>query len=261
MNKLHYDIHPGNGPAMLMVHGFLSSRAQWIPNLEQLARVCTPVTVELYGHGRSPSPTDPAAYMPAGYLEQFEIIRKEIGAEQWYLCGFSLGASLTIRYAFDYPQQTIAHIFTNSSSAISPRPEPRPVENLIKHFEKGGLEVIEKIPVHPKYATRLPPKVTAELIKDARSLNPVGIARGIAYTNTSVSLRDELDRNTRPALLVCGEQEQRFQPHRKFVAKNMPHTKFIDVPAAHAVNAQCPTEFNQAVINFITNPADGSHIR
>jgi len=35
--QLHYDIHDGTGPYMLMVHGFLSSRAQWGPNLAALA--------------------------------------------------------------------------------------------------------------------------------------------------------------------------------------------------------------------------------
>ena len=237
---------------MLMVHGFLASRAQWLPNLEALAEVCTPVTVELYGHGRSPSPVEARPYSPVEYIKQFDIIREKIGVEQWYLCGFSIGASLTIRYALDFPQHTIKQIFTNSSSAISSPPETRPVDNLIQHFEQGGLKVIEKIPVHPKYATRLPADVSAQLVEDASLLNPVGVARGIAYTSNMVSLRNELGRNTRPTLLVCGEQEKRFQPHRTFVKQNMPHISIVDVPAAHAVNAQCPLEFNQAVVDFIT---------
>src|SRR2546427_30665 len=48
---LYYDVHDGTGPYMLMVHGFLSSRAQWGPNLTALARVARPVVLELCGHG------------------------------------------------------------------------------------------------------------------------------------------------------------------------------------------------------------------
>ena len=29
LTDLYWEVHPGQGPPMLLVHGFLSSRAQW----------------------------------------------------------------------------------------------------------------------------------------------------------------------------------------------------------------------------------------
>lgn len=251
MTKLHYDVHPGTGPPLLLVHGFLSSRVQWHANLEALGEVCVPVTVELYGHGRSPAPLESEAYLPASYLLEFDAIRQAMGAEKWFLCGYSLGAGLTIRYSFEYPQHTIGHIFTNSSSAFSSRPEPRPVEGTIKRFETGGLEAIEKIPVHPRFAKRLPQETRTMLLEDARLLKPAAIGRLIAYTSPTISIRDELQRNTRPSLLVCGSREKRFQAYRDFIEESMPETSLVDLPAGHAVNMECPEEFNEAVTNFI----------
>src|SRR5262245_41904079 len=95
----HYDVHLGAGPHLLMVHGLLSSRAHWTPNLERLQQVCTPVVVELYGHGRSPAPAERAGYRPEAYVRAFEAIREQLGAERWLLLGQSLGAALTLRYA------------------------------------------------------------------------------------------------------------------------------------------------------------------
>ena len=66
--RLHFEEHPGDGPPMLFVHGFLSSRAQWRENLEPLGAVCRPVIVELWGHGRSPAGESPDDYSAAGYL-------------------------------------------------------------------------------------------------------------------------------------------------------------------------------------------------
>jgi 2-succinyl-6-hydroxy-2,4-cyclohexadiene-1-carboxylate synthase len=60
--QLYYDIHDGTGPYVLMVHGFLSSRAQWRPNLAALACVTRPVVLELWGHARSPAPEELALY-------------------------------------------------------------------------------------------------------------------------------------------------------------------------------------------------------
>ena len=88
---LHYEVHDGAGPYLLLVHGFLSSRAQWVLNLDALSDVARPVVVEMYGHGRSPSPDDPAIYAPKNYVAEFERIRGELGVERWLVCGQSLG--------------------------------------------------------------------------------------------------------------------------------------------------------------------------
>ena len=59
------EAHPGSGPFLLLVHGFLCSRAQWTPNLEALGAVCRPVVVELYGHGPLAEPRRCARLYPA----------------------------------------------------------------------------------------------------------------------------------------------------------------------------------------------------
>src|SRR5450759_2376488 len=118
--KLHVEVEPGGrGPHLLLVHGFLSSRAQWRPNLAALKRHVRPVIVELWGHGRSPVPEDPAAYRVASYIDAFDAIRRELGVDRWLVCGQSFGAGLTIRYAHSHPAHVIAQIFTNSVSALS----------------------------------------------------------------------------------------------------------------------------------------------
>src|SRR5690349_10998236 len=93
--RLHRDVHEGRGPFVLLVHGMLSGRSQWRPNLAAIATVARPVVVELWGHGRSPSPQDPDLYHPDGYVREFERIRVELGIERWLVCGQSLGGSLT----------------------------------------------------------------------------------------------------------------------------------------------------------------------
>ena len=76
---LHWQTHGGNGPYLLLVHGMLCSRAQWLWNLPALKRVCRPVTVELWGHGRSPSPETVGHYAPKHYITEFEAIREQLG--------------------------------------------------------------------------------------------------------------------------------------------------------------------------------------
>jgi len=67
---------PGRGPCLLLIHGFLSSRAQWRPNIDSLGAVCRPVVMELYGHGRSPAPKDVGCYRTERYAAAIDRIRE-----------------------------------------------------------------------------------------------------------------------------------------------------------------------------------------
>ena len=50
--QLHYDVHEGAGEPLLLLHGFLSSRAQWLENIPVLKSFCrVPLTCMLTAGG------------------------------------------------------------------------------------------------------------------------------------------------------------------------------------------------------------------
>ena len=253
--RLHWEDHPGNGPPMLFVHGFLSSRAQWRENLEPLRAVCRPVVVELWGHGRSPAGRSPHDYSAAGYIEQFEAIRGRLAVERWYLCGQSLGASLTLRYSLAFPERVIAQVFTNSNSAFATAEiiaeRRRLAAAAIEDIEARGLAAVEDLPVHPRRARRLPPALYAELVVDARRIESCAIADSYRNLNVDVSVREAARAISVPTMMVFGSYEKRFAPHRDYAAANVPGLRVVDLPAGHAVNAECHEEFNAAVVAFL----------
>lgn len=239
----------------MLVHGFLSSRAQWMDNIDGLKKKCSPVIVELYGHGRSPAPEDDRHYLPKNYMYQFEKIRKALGCEKWYLCGYSLGAGLTERYAIEYPEKVIAHIFTNSTSGFADAEMSQQYRTggnqLTKFYQESGMQAVEAIAVHPKNAKKLPGHIKKALLADCNNLNALAVAKTIVHTNGNASVREIVSANTRPGLLVCGQNEQRFLKFREFLSKQMPMLDIVDLDTGHAVNAEDPDGFNQAVCEFI----------
>jgi len=238
-----------------MVHGFLSSRAQWQPNLDALRQVARPVVLELWGHARSPGPDDPAYYHPDAYVAFFEALRQRLGAEQWLVCGQSLGAALTLRYALTHPTRVIAHIFTNSSAGLADaewiHTRRQSAREQAEAIEREGLAAVERIPVHPQHAKRLPAAVHQALLEDTALHTPLGIARTLRYTTPESPVRDRVGENQVPTLLVCGERERRFTTKREFVESAMPHLKVVGTPGGHAVNIETADEFNTAVVDFI----------
>ena len=241
-----WEVHPGTGPFLLLVHGFLSSRAQWAPNLRALGEVCRPVTLELLGHGRSPAPEQDVPYKPEGYVAAMEAIRAELGADSWFVCGYSLGGALTIRYALTYPRRVLGHVFTNSMSAFADAAQMKEWSESGPQsgdaIERGGAPAIERIPVHPRHARRLPAEVRDALLRDTELLDPRGVANTIRV----------------PALLACGRFEKRFAPHRSFAEKHMPRLRVVEMDAGHGVNMQDAPRFNSAVAEFISTHTNGA---
>jgi pimeloyl-ACP methyl ester carboxylesterase len=258
-SDLHWEIHDGNGPPLLLVHGFLMSRAQWIPNLAALSRVCSPVVVELFGHGHSSAPNDPACYHPEGYLRQFETIRESLGVANWWVCGYSLGAGLTIRYALEHADRVLGHAFTNSTSAFADSDQIEAwragAAESAERIVAGGLAAIERIPVHPRHAKRMPRALYDALATESTRLSPLGIANTLRYTNPNVSVRARLAENSRPALLICGRKETRFEPHRGYAIERMPNLTVTDLAVGHGVNMEDPAGFNAALTTFIERAA------
>ena len=260
--RIAFQVHPGNGPYLLMVHGFLSSSAQWLANLSALAEVCRPVTAELWGHGRSPAPVDSQHYSPAAYLDQFEQIRQQLGAERWFLCGYSLGAGLTIRYASEHPDRVYGHIFTNSNSALADEKQIQEWKNTAAksaaNIREGGLAAIDRIPVHPRRARNLPDQVKTQLLADCANLKPEGVANTLQHTNPFTSVRELAPTNPRPALLCHGTKERRFGDNRAWAEAHMQNLSVVEIEAGHGVNMEGAEDFNRRVCDFIRQHAGSS---
>jgi 2-succinyl-6-hydroxy-2,4-cyclohexadiene-1-carboxylate synthase len=258
--RLAFKVHPGNGPHLLLVHGFLSSSAQWLANLEALSAVCKPITVDLWGHGRSPAPKDKTHYSPEAYAGQFEQIRLQLGIERWFVCGYSLGAGLTIRYAFDHAQHVYGHIFTNSNSALA---GPEQIQEWLDSAPKSaanirskGLAAIDRIAVHPRRARNLPEAVKAPLLADCAMLKPEGVANTLEYTNPFTSVREIAAANPRPLLLCCGVKEKRFADNRQWAEANLTNLSVVEIDAGHGVNMEGAEAFNLHVCAFVKAHAD-----
>lgn len=261
MPALPFTVHPGDGPPALLVHGFLSSPAQWQDNLAALSTRVTPVTVSLWGHAGAPHPGE-AAYPPDAYVAALDAVRQALGAPRVVLVGYSLGAALTLRYALDHPERVLAHVFTNSTSALADEDQQRRWRDdapaAAARILEGGRKALTRIPVHPRFARNLPPHLYQALMDDAERHDPAGIAATLTHTTPAASVRHRIDANVRPALLVCGRRETRFLPLRDFAAARMPGLTVRDVDGGHAMTMDAAATFNAAVGEFLDACATSS---
>jgi pimeloyl-ACP methyl ester carboxylesterase len=251
--RLHVDVHDGEGPYLLLVHGMLSSRVQWMPNLDAFSQFSRPVVVELWGHGRSPTPEQMHHYTPDAYVEQFELLRKELGVERWLICGQSMGASLTLRYVFTHPQRAIAHVFTNTNSGLAEPTNPERMsywEEQIRRVQEQGRVAIDDHPMNPLLNRKLSPELREQLAADIAGMTTEGFEAMMAHTQPEAPLGHRLGENTVSSLLIVGERETGFAPLREHAERTMPHLETIGLDANHAVNINQAEGFNTAAREF-----------
>ena len=251
---VYFEVHGQAGPYLLLVHGFLSSRAHWLLNLEALSVRFRPVVIELLGHARSPTPEDRSAYSPDSYVAEFEAIRESLGADRWFVCGQSLGAALTLRYSLDHPDRVMAQVFTNSNSALAGGDWAKRVmpimEAQAKQIEREGRDALDKHPFAPTRSRRLPPEAKEALIADYALHNPIGIARTAVHTIPYSSVRDRVGATRRPTLLVAGDREDGFREQGRFAEQAIAGVSVVHLDTGHAVNIEDAPGFNVALSEF-----------
>ena len=258
MNPLAYDVHGRDGPFILMVHGILSCRLQWQPNLAALAAVARPVLVELIGHGGSAAPSDPDAYRVAAYVEAFETVRRAVGADRWFVCGQSFAAGLTLAYCLAHPDRVLGQITTNSLSAFS-RPgaleATRKVADRAALIEAEGQDAIRRLPFHPRFARRFPADLRNGMEAASAGMAPHALAHAFRVTYPDLSMIDRVNEVRPPGLLVNGLWEKDFQPLRQDLAARAAHWHIVDLEGGHSVNIEAAPGFDAAVTAFIADHA------
>lgn len=258
--RLHVEADPpSQKPVLLLVHGLLSSRNHWLPNLAALRQVFRTIRVDLPGHGLSPALAGSDLLTPDALVRALDDMRQRLGLAAWAICGQSFGAGLTLRYALQFPDHVPFHIFTNATVAVS---QMTPAEVLaswttrLHRLKTGGDAALLQEPVHPRNARRWPEALRAVLSADAVGIKPQAYTALIEQALAHSPLGHDLPRIRPPGLLVNGLFERRFQPLRAILPAVMPGLRIVDLPGGHSVNIDNPAGFDAAVLDYAREQLD-----
>lgn len=245
-------VGPKEQPALLLVHGFMSSNLQWEPNRETLGRHFRLIATELWGHGDSPVPRDPASYRVESYLAQFEALREGLGIDRWFVCGQSFGAGIMMRYALERPEVVRGLIVTNSRSALN---NATPTEGRRLGREVWQEMDLRSLPYHSSHAKRIPETLRSRMAEAADRIDPYALWQAAETTTRDLSCRDTAAKIGVPTLLVNGRWESSFQGDRDFLAAALPGVSIVDLDGGHSINIEASAGFDAAVIEFAAGRA------
>ena len=132
--ELSYEV-TGDGPALVLIHGFSLDQRMWAPQVEALARDHNLIRYDLRGFGQSSLPT--GDYDHCGDLDAL-LAHSE--AEKPLLVGLSLGANIALRYATLHPEKVRALVLAAPGLPGHVWSTPRPPEETRAHALEHGVE-------------------------------------------------------------------------------------------------------------------------
>jgi pimeloyl-ACP methyl ester carboxylesterase len=249
--ELHFEADNDTGRTpLLLVHGLLSSRRHWLPNLKLSDRFRL-VRVDLPAHGLSPAPIEGSI---SELVAALDAVRAALRIQRWHICGQSFGAGLTLRYAIDYPDRVIAQVFTNANGALRESWTEEQTREHVARTEliaQKGYEGLRNMPYHPVNARRFPDDIRHILTADADAIDLKGILKLLTLASPRLSVRDRIGMTSTPTLLINGLYEKQFQGLRSWLPNVLPTLEIVDLPGGHSINVEQPEAFNSAVCDFL----------
>ncbi|MFO1472489.1 MAG: alpha/beta hydrolase [Turneriella sp.] len=100
-----YELHKGDGPLVVLVHGFSIPSAVWDNTFNALTEAgFTVLRYDLFGRGFSDRPD--TKYNSDLFVTQLkELTEKLIPGRRFTLCGLSMGGAISVAFADKYPQK------------------------------------------------------------------------------------------------------------------------------------------------------------
>lgn len=101
--KLHY-LRAGDGPAVILLHGYTQTSLMWKPIIPLLAEQFTVIAPDLPGIGDSEIPADGLDMKTAAI--RIHALAKSLGIEKASVVGHDIGLMVAYAYAAQFPAET-----------------------------------------------------------------------------------------------------------------------------------------------------------
>jgi pimeloyl-ACP methyl ester carboxylesterase len=258
---IHMRVHPGAGPALVLIHGITSDGNVWLPVLDTLGEQFTPVTLDLRGHGASGKPEH--GYLYDDYIGDLDRVLDALGLDRPLVLGHSLGGLIALWWAARHPGRAAALVIEDSPlrSGEDFRPafdnwlrlNALPIDDLRAAYAAE----------HPTWKPEAVALRTEQMHDTARAVLEELMADSMA--NDGVDRLAEIEHIESPVLLVHGDLESGGMVHpedAEAFGRRLPNATVARIPGGnHGLHVEHARAFLALAVPFLEqHAAEATHL-
>ena len=253
----------GGGPAVVLVHGWLTSSRLWEQLAGRLAQRFTVYTLDLTGFGESDKPI--AGYGVRNGSRLLYAFCAHFGLTRANVIGHDLGGAMAVKLAADHPDVVGRLVIVSTPADEDQIDVPTmlwlatlPVVGPLFYALGRAARPVRRLWMRPFVAD--PDDLTEEVVDDAGRSTPAAVSKTLSIGRREIS-RGRLARQARiikiPLLVVAGEQDQIVDPQSVGVwagGVDRAEISLID-ECGHLPMIERTAEFNAQILAFLTGDA------
>ena len=245
----------GEGPPLLLVHGFPLSHRMWQAQIAHFQQQYTVIAPDLRGFGGS-DVTVGTVSMKQHAEDLKELLAQLEVDEPVNFCGLSMGGYIAWEFWRHFPEKLKTLILCDTRSDADTE---EGISNRLKMVDlvlRHGPEAVASAMIPnllSKTSRDLYPEIAQDLIAEIEAADPEGIAasqRGMAERDDFL---DVLDQIQIPALLIVGSDDVLTPPNiMQEMAARIPEASCREIPrVGHMAPLEAADEVNQAIEEFL----------
>lgn len=237
----------GEGPAILVLHGWGGSSDSWIEVQKILAKEGFQVICpDFPGFGKTPSPPEPWGIRD--YTDLILEFLKKLGVENFFLLGHSFGGRISIKFTARFPEK-IKKLILCDSAGVKPKPGLK--TRIIYWLAKIGNAVFT-----PKHLTRF--KDGARnffyiFLRNKDYIKANGVMKETIKKIFEEDLLPDLSNIKTKTLLIWGQIDRMVPLRYAYIFKeNIRGSRLEILPkVGHSPHLEIPEKFSEIISKFL----------
>jgi len=249
---VHYEVF-GHGQPVILLHGWLGSWGVWQETMAQLGKYYRTYALDFWGFGESGKKRD--SYDVADFVGLVEQFMEQLGIVRAPLVGHSMGGTVALSVAIQYPQRVSKVVVIGSPIVGSSLSWPlklagyRPIAFLVYHqmtLLRLGIRLFSSLVTSD-------PRWPEMMDRDLSQVTLESFLHSIASLRRT-DLRPFLPEIQVPVLGMYGEKDVIVHPDQwMYLKQGVPHAQISRYAAAgHFIMLDQPKAFTQRLHTFLT---------
>jgi 2-hydroxy-6-oxonona-2,4-dienedioate hydrolase len=241
----------GQGPPLVLQHGFLGGSAYWTPQLTSFGRHFDVIASDFPGFAGSAHIEAPDSVV--GFSTALVGLLDDLKIEHTALVGHSMGAMVALQTALDYPDR-IERLVLYGAACMGDLPKRFETleTSLLRLQEKGVESCADRIVPTWFMAGETAPyfAMCREAGRGATLEATLRALRALSQWN----VHERLGELTLPVLVICGDSDRSTAPDQSYILwEGIADSQLCIVPGcAHNVHLERPELFDAILLEFLT---------